>query len=116
MKCRALYRGDHCLVPQVWHAADPWTRLRGLLGRAPLADGQGLLIEPCGSVHTLGMRYALDLIFLDRGDRVVDIAANTPPWTFRAARRRARKTLELRAGSLARLKPELGEELLWRDH
>ncbi len=115
MKPGAIYRGEQCVVPLVWRAATPWSRLRGLLGRQPLApDAQeGLLLEPCGSVHTLGMGYALDLVFLDRADRVLDVCERLAPWRARAARG-AFKTLELNAGGVSILRPQLGEELQWR--
>lgn len=117
MKSGALYRGEHCVVPTVWRAANPWTRLRGLLARKPLkpAAAEGLLIEPCSSVHTFWMNYPLDLVFLDRNNRVVGICENVAPWSARAARG-ARKTLELAAGSVGMFKPCIGEELIWRVH
>jgi uncharacterized membrane protein (UPF0127 family) len=113
----ALYRGEQCVVPIVWHAANPWTRLRGLLGRKPLepAAAEGLLIEPCSSVHTFWMDYPLDLVFLDRNNRVLDICENVAPWSARAARG-ARKTLELVGGSVVVFEPRIGEELIWRIH
>lgn len=117
MRVGALYRGEQCIVPTVWHAADPWTRLRGLLGRKPLepAAVEGLLIEPCASVHTFWMGYPLDLIFLDRNNRVLNICENVAPWSARASRG-ARKALELVAGSVAVFEPCIGEELIWRIH
>jgi uncharacterized membrane protein (UPF0127 family) len=111
----ALYRGEHCVVPLVWQAANPWTRLRGLLGRKPLAAAQGLLLEPCSSVHTFWMGYPLDLIFLDRNNRVIEVCENVAPWSARVARG-ARKTLELAAGGAAVFEPCIGEELIWRIH
>lgn len=115
MRAGALYRGEQCVVPTVWHAANPWTRLRGLLGRKPLVPAavEGLLIEPCASVHTFWMDYPLDLIFLDRNNLVLDIFENVAPWSTRAARG-ARKTLELVAGGVAVFEPRIGEELIWR--
>ena len=117
MRTGALYRGERCVVPTVWYAANPWTRLRGLLGRKPLepAAAQGLLIEPCAGVHTFWMTYPLDLIFLDRNNRVLDIYKNVAPWSTRVARG-ARKTLELAAGGIAVFEPCKGEELIWRSH
>ena len=117
MRTGALYRGEECVVPTVWRAANPWTRLRGLLGRKPLepAAAEGLLIEPCSSVHTFWMGYPLDLIFFDRNSRVVSVCENVAPWSARAARG-ARKTLELAAGSVMVFKPCIGEELIWRIH
>lgn len=117
MKRGGLYRGEQCVVPTVWRAANPWTRLRGLLARKPLepAAAEGLLIEPCASVHTFWMRYSLDLVFLDRNSRVLDVCENVTPWSTRGVRG-ARKTLELAAGSLKVLEPRIGELLTWRTH
>lgn len=117
MRSGALYRGEQCVVPRVWRAANPWTRLRGLLGRKPLEPraAEGLLIEPCASVHTFWMGYPLDLIFLDRNDRVLAICEKVLPWSTRAARG-ARKTLELAAGGVVIFEPRVGEELVWRSH
>ncbi len=117
MRAGGLYRGAQCVVPIVWHAANPWTRLRGLLGRKPLAPAaaEGLLIEPCSSVHTFWMNYPLDLVFLDRDNRVLDIFEHVAPWSIRIARGSS-KTLELMAGSASLLQVRIGEELIWRSH
>jgi len=54
-------------------------RMRGLLGRRSLPNGQGLLIERCGSIHTIGMRFAIDVVFLDSAWRVCRVARNVRP-------------------------------------
>jgi uncharacterized protein len=53
------------LVPTVACAESSWERLRGLLGRPALVTGTGLLLAPCASVHSCGMRYAIDLVYLE---------------------------------------------------
>jgi len=83
---------ERCVV-----ADTPLTRLRGLLGRGALAEGQGLLLRPAGAIHTWFMRGPIDAVFLDRRLVVVGVAANVRPWRF-AARRGARAVLELAAG------------------
>lgn len=77
-------------------------RLLGLLFRAPLGPGQGLLIAPCGSVHTFGMRYAIDVVFLDRRGRILKIVHRLVPWRA-AACAGADQVIELAAGEAARL-------------
>ena len=71
-----------------------------LLVGAPLDTGEGLLIAPCSSIHTFGMRYAIDVVFVDRDARVVRVCPDV-----RAARARfaggAHAVLELRAGVAA---------------
>jgi uncharacterized membrane protein (UPF0127 family) len=55
------------------------TRLRGLAWRDRAEAGPGLLIPRCASVHTFGMRFALDLFFLDRAGRVISVRRRVPP-------------------------------------
>jgi hypothetical protein len=88
--------------------------MRGLLGRAKLARDEALLIEPCASVHTVGMRYSLDLAFLDGEGRVCDLRRDVPPLRL-AASRSARATLELAAGAADALGLELGAALVWKE-
>jgi uncharacterized protein len=54
-------------------------RLRGLAGREREQAGPGLLIPRCSSVHTFGMRFDLDVYFLDRGGRVLSVRRRVPP-------------------------------------
>ncbi len=112
MKTLALHRGAQCLVPQVRHARHWHQRLFGLLVLPRLQPGQGLLIEPCASVHTLGMRYPLDLLFLSSSNQVLGWRENVAPWRA-ASQRGARSTLELPTGSIAQLAPRTGETLQW---
>jgi hypothetical protein len=55
-------------------------RRRGLLGRACLPHGEGLWISPCESVHTVGMRFPIDLVYVDRDNRVCKIRRDVRPW------------------------------------
>ncbi len=73
----------------------------GLLVGSPLAAGDGLLIAPCASIHTIGMRYAIDVVFVDRHARVVRVCDSVRAGRLRFARG-ARGVLELSAGSAAR--------------
>lgn len=57
-------------------------RLRGLAWRDRSAAGPGLLIPRCSSVHTFGMRFPLDLYFLDREGRVLSVRRRVPPRRF----------------------------------
>jgi uncharacterized membrane protein (UPF0127 family) len=94
----------------------PWTRARGLLGRRRLEADEGLLLRPVGAIHTLFMRFAIDVVFLDRDYVVLKVVENLRPWRFAAARR-AKAVLELPTGSAAR-RLRVGERLVivpnWR--
>ncbi len=50
-----------------------WTRMRGLLGRAGLDAGAGLWIKPSSGVHMIGMKFAIDVIGLDKDRRVIKL-------------------------------------------
>ena len=89
-----------------------FARGRGLLGRAGLPRGQGMLIRPTWSVHTAFMRFAIDVLFLDRELTVVGIKRRLRPWRA-AAQRGAHSALELAAGESERLKIEVGDRLAW---
>jgi uncharacterized membrane protein (UPF0127 family) len=79
------------------HLANTWrARRRGLARMTPLPPGHVLLIEPCRSVHTFGMRFALDLVWLDRDGRVARVDHAVAPNRLRTCLR-ARSVLESRA-------------------
>ena len=73
-------------------------RLIGLLGRQALARDHGLLISPCNQVHTCFMRFPIDVVFLDKTDRVLRVCAGLTPWRLSPLVFRARSVLELAAG------------------
>ena len=75
-------------------------RLRGLIGRREAASP--LLLAPARSIHTCGMRFAIDVVFLDADLRVVKVVRGLRPWRIASARR-ARAVLELEAGGAAGL-------------
>lgn len=75
-------------------AADLRARLLGLAGLGRNEAGPGLLIPRCSSVHTFGMRFALDLVFLDRDGRPCSVRREVPPRRL-AFDRRAGAVLEL---------------------
>jgi uncharacterized membrane protein (UPF0127 family) len=72
-------------------------RLRGLAGLAELPDAWALHLPRCRSVHTFGMRFALDLIWLDRDGAVVRVDERVPPRRVRGCRRAA-DVVEVAAG------------------
>jgi uncharacterized membrane protein (UPF0127 family) len=77
-----------------------WLRLRGLQGRRALAAGEGLLLRPCRAIHMIGMRFAIDVAFLDRQGRVVARYCDLPPGARTRWHRAASDALELPAGTL----------------
>jgi uncharacterized protein len=84
--------------------------MRGLLGRGRLEPGSGLLLRPAFSIHTMFMRFPIDVVFLDRDLRVVDIRPSLGPWRA-ASVRGARAVLELAAGEAERRDLASGDRL-----
>jgi uncharacterized membrane protein (UPF0127 family) len=81
----------HC---DVRCARDPLARLLGLAGLRALPPAMGLLLPRTRSIHTVGMRFALDLVWLDREGRVVRVDRDVRPWRVRSCRE-ARAVVEL---------------------
>ncbi len=97
------------LAPAAWATTNTFERAQGWLKRDAVAPGEGLLIVPCGSIHSFGMRFAIDALFLDREARVLKQVESLPPGRLafgplgRLWRPWALQCLELPAGTLAGL-------------
>jgi uncharacterized protein len=89
-------------------------RMKGLLGRRELPAGEGIHLRPASSVHMFFMRFPIDVVFLDRDLRVVDVRENLRPWRV-AARRGAKSALELAAGEAERRGLRVGDRLALGD-
>ncbi|HUY95684.1 MAG TPA: DUF192 domain-containing protein [Terracidiphilus sp.] len=85
-------------------------RRKGLLGRTGLEEGEGLWIVPCEAVHTFGMRFAIDLVYLDRGRRVLKVRHGVVPSRISGCFR-AHSILELRPGTIAATSTEPGDQM-----
>jgi uncharacterized membrane protein (UPF0127 family) len=92
-----------------------WRRFVGLLTTPRLGENQGLLLSPCHSVHTIGMRYALDLVFLDKNKKVVKCVSHLKP-NRAASASGAYYTLELPSGTIERNQVRVGDQLSWYTH
>lgn len=90
-------------------------RFTGLLKRDRLGRDEGLLLSPGGSIHTLGMRFAIDVLFLDRHMRVLKVASAMPPWRAVLAPAGTEFTLELASGRSAAAAIGIGMRLLWSE-
>jgi uncharacterized protein len=90
-----------------------WTRLRGLLGTSEddFRNGRGLWIRPCRGVHTLAMRFAIDVVYLDRAGTVVHVEHNLQPWRFSPVRMQAASVLELPSQTATRSETALGDRI-----
>jgi uncharacterized membrane protein (UPF0127 family) len=88
-------QNESILLPQVEVAATAWQRFRGLMFRRQFEEGFGLWLEPCRSVHTMWMRVAVDLYFVDRDGVVVEYRAKVSPWSIVIPATRCHAVLEV---------------------
>jgi uncharacterized protein len=96
---------------QIGVADTTLTRFVGLIGRTSLARGQGLLIQPSNGVHTLWMRFSIDVLLLDREHRVISVYGDLRPFRVTAINWKASGALELPAGTIAATGTQLGDLL-----
>lgn len=97
-------------VATVWNAKGYFQRLRGLLGRT-LEEGGGLLLTPCSSIHTYGMQYDIDAVYLDRTGVVLRVDEALIPGKAWRGERKAYRVLELASGHAGRCGIHAGDKL-----
>ena len=108
-----LRREDGRIVCESCTVADTTLRrLRGLLGRGSLRQGEGIVLRPAWSIHTAFMRFPIDVIFLDENLEVVRIDADVRSWKA-LSHRGAREVVELPAGECKRRGLEVGNRVAW---
>jgi uncharacterized protein len=96
--------GGPVLAARCYRATSPLARLVGLLATPDLSGDESLWLEPCSSVHTLGLRARIGAAFLDAEGRVLRVIDPLPGGRI-AACRGARAVVECRAGVLAGVAP-----------
>ena len=85
-------------------------RRRGLLGRQSMDPDAAMLLFPCKGVHTVGMPFAIDVVFIDASGVAVHVIHDMPPWRL-AVSLRAASVIELSAGRLKTCPVEIGDRL-----
>ena len=107
---RDVSLGDRISVADRW-----WPRLRGLIGRPEPARGEGLLIAPSQGVHMSWMKYAIDVVLLDKEKRVLAAYTDLQPRRRTKMHWNADCALELPAGTLASTGTVVGDRLEWEE-
>lgn len=98
------------LASEARRADNVVSRFVGLLLSARLAPGQGLWLIPCRSIHSLGMRFAFDAVFLNQDLVVVRVVPNLPPMRLRESAHSAFSVLELPTGTIEMSQTEIGDQ------
>jgi uncharacterized membrane protein (UPF0127 family) len=88
-----------------------FSRMKGLLGQKSMRPGTALLIVPCKSIHTFGMQFPLDVIFLDKSNRVTALKENLAPNRLTPMYWRAAGVIEMPAGRIAATHTRVGDEI-----
>ena len=87
-------------------------RLRGLLGRMRLRSEEGLWLVPCQGIHTFGLLFPIDVVYLDANLRVIHLIEHLGPFRITSVRRHADSVLELPTRTIYSSNTQVGDELL----
>ena len=109
MTIRNLTR-NKAVADRADRADNPWKRMKGLLGRSQLAPGEALLISPCQSVHMLFMKFVIDVIFLDKQNRVVGLCGGLKPFQFSPVFWKSACAIEAPVGTIVKTHTQLGDQ------
>ena len=86
-------------------------RTKGLMFRSDLAEGSGIVIKPCSSIHMFFMRIPIDVAFVDGDGKVLHICHSIRPWRISRVVWRAKAAIELGSGALKAAGVKVGDTL-----
>lgn len=86
-----------------------FSRLKGLLGKKGLDKGQGLVIRPCNSVHTIGMKFSIDLAFVNEDNQVIHIIQDLKPGKLSPIIKGSKFVIEVASGEFSHDNLEIGD-------
>jgi len=98
------------LATKVRKADNFMTRLVGLLKRTNLGPEEALWLMPSKGIHTVGMKFAIDVVFLDKDYRVIGLTAGMAPYRLSSVHLRGYSVLELPNGTIKKSRTEIGDQ------
>jgi uncharacterized protein len=102
--CRITHHASGVVLAlEARRAVSVGARLKGLLGTSELPSGQGLIIDGCTSIHTWGMQYAIDVLFIDRNSLVIHMIHTMHPWRMSWVYWKSARVIELPANLLTQI-------------
>jgi len=107
-RTRGTLLGTNVRLADTW-----WRRLRGFLFRPEPRPGEGILLAPCDAIHTWGMTFPLDVIFLDGSGQVLKITEDLPPRRMCGRVHGAKYVLEVPAGTIRATGTLVGDAFSW---
>lgn len=93
-------------------ADTPFTRLKGLIGRFKLRVDEGLWVVPSCGIHTFGVLFPIDLIYLDENNQVIHVIEHFPAFRISPLRPQASSVLELPTHTIYSSQTQSGDQLL----
>lgn len=115
MKYCSLYKEDGtqlCLKASI--ASNFWSRLRGLLGKIDLKEDEGIILYPSSSIHTFGMKFNIDVLFLDKDKRVLKVVKNMMPGEVNLAKM-AYYVIELKSGVIQKKGINVADKIVFSE-
>ena len=88
-----------------------FSRAKGLLGRKGLDKGEAVVLKPCNSIHTFFMRFAIDVIFIDKNNKVIKTVFSVKPFRLTAIYWMSSQAIELHVGTILSSNTEKGDSL-----
>lgn len=100
---------NNLIVDDVKVAENFFTRSIGLLSRNALSENEGLLIKPCCSIHTLFMKFSIDVLFVNKKNEIIALYENVKPWRILPIHPTSYYVIELASGQISNKKIEKGD-------
>lgn len=88
-----------------------FARMKGLLGLSELKQGKAIILKPCNSIHTFFMRFPIDVLFLDKENKVVEAISSVKPYRISKIYFNAKSAVELPSGVIKSSSTEKGDYL-----
>lgn len=95
----------------VFFADNPFKRMKGLLGRRSLKDSEAMVIKPCNAIHTFFMRFPIDVLFVNKDNKVVKAITNLPSFRLSPICFSSQFVVELPAGMIQTTRTTLGDQI-----
>jgi len=112
-KMRIINKTNNSVLAENVIIADtPFTRMKGLLGKKKFSKGQALILNPCNSIHMFFMRFPIDVLFLDKNNRIVKAISSIRPFCLTAIYFKAKFAVELPVGTTLATNTQAGDCLL----
>lgn len=94
-----INKNKHTLLAKdIVIANTPFKRMKGLLGKKDFKEGQALILKPCNSIHTFFLRFAIDVIFVDKHNKIIEAISCLKPFRLTRIYWLSALAIELPAG------------------